>query len=84
MRVVDENSLQHPNIMTVDAGEVFVGGRYHSLVPILKEIYENNRDFYHSVAVVKKGEMTHVNKLEDLRGAKACFAKVSSNPNENI
>jgi len=25
-----------PNIMVVDAGDVFVGGRYHSLVPILR------------------------------------------------
>ena len=69
-------SLQHPNIMTVDAGEVFVGGRYHSLVPIIKEIYENGRDFYHAVAVVKKNTMEHVQSFEDLRGAKACFAKV--------
>jgi hypothetical protein len=78
MRVIDENSLQHANIMTIDAGEVFVGGRYHSLVPIIREVYENGRDFYHSVAVVKKGEMLHVNSYEDLRGAKACFAKVGS------
>ena len=25
-----------PNIIVVDAGDVFVGGRYHSLVPILR------------------------------------------------
>lgn len=78
MRLIDENSLQHPNIMTVDAGEVFVGGRYHSLVPIIREIYDNGRDFYHAVAVVKKGTMEHVETFEDLRGAKACFAKVGS------
>lgn len=42
MRLIDENSQFHPNIMSVDAGEVFVGGRYHSLVPILKEVYNNN------------------------------------------
>ena len=78
MRVIDENSLQHPNIMTVDAGEVFVGGRYHSLVPIIREIYDNGRDFYHAVAVVKKGTMDHINSFEDLRGAKACFSKVGS------
>jgi hypothetical protein len=32
MKAVDENSLRHPNIMTLDAGELFVAGRYHSLV----------------------------------------------------
>ena len=42
MQLIDENNPIHPNIMSVDAGEVFVGGRYHSLVPILKEVYENN------------------------------------------
>lgn len=40
MKLVDENSVKHPNLMSVDAGEVFVGGRYHSLVPILHEIHE--------------------------------------------
>ena len=25
-----------PNVIVVDAGDVFVGGRYHSLVPILR------------------------------------------------
>ena len=27
-----------PSVMVVDAGDVFVGGRYHSLVPILREV----------------------------------------------
>lgn len=43
MRLIDENNMMHPNVMSVDAGEVFVGGRYHSLVPILKEVYDNNQ-----------------------------------------
>ena len=58
--------------------QVFVGGRYHSLVPIIREVYENGRDFYHAVAVVKKGTMMHVETFEDLRDAKACFSKVGS------
>ena len=69
----------NPNIMTVDAGDVFIGGRYHSLVPILKEAYDaRGTHFYHSLAVVKKGTMTHVETMEDLRGAKACFPGVGS------
>lgn len=27
-----------PNVIVVDAGDVFIGGRYHSLVPILREV----------------------------------------------
>ena len=48
------------------------------MVPIIREVYENGRDFYHAVAVVKKGTMMHVETFEDLRDAKACFSKVGS------
>ena len=34
-----------PNVIVVDAGDVFVGGRYHSLVPILREFYSDNTVF---------------------------------------
>lgn len=27
------------DLTSLDAGEVFVGGRYHSLVPIMQEVY---------------------------------------------
>lgn len=36
------------------------------------------QDYYHSVAVVKRGGLPHVRTMDDLRGAKACFAKVGS------
>jgi melanoma-associated antigen p97 len=78
MRLIDDNSLTSPNIMSVDAGEVFVGGRYHSLVPIVREVYDLDRDFFHSLAVVKKNSLPYVNTMSDLRGLKACFAKVGS------
>ena len=32
MKAIDENCEYRPNIMALDAGEVFVGGRYHRLV----------------------------------------------------
>ncbi len=79
MRLIDDTAqLENPNLMNVDAGDVFVGGRYHSLVPILKEVYDSGRDYYHSIAVVKKGSMTHVKTMRDLRGSRACFPKVGS------
>ena len=34
------------------------------------------QDFYHSVAVIKKNTMYDVETLADLKGKKACFAKV--------
>ncbi len=78
MKLIDEGSKTSPNLMTVDAGEVFVGGRYHSLVPILREVYGGNNDFYHSVAVVKRDSLPYVETMRDLAGLKACFAKVGS------
>lgn len=67
-----------PNLIVVDAGDLFNGGRYHSLVPILREVYNNNKDFYHAVAVLKKGGLPNLRTLEDLRGTHACFAGVGT------
>ena len=36
MHEMDSNRPDAPSVMVVDAGDVFVGGRYHSLVPILR------------------------------------------------
>ena len=54
---------------------------YFSLVPILREEYKSEgggetTDYYHSVAVIKKGSLPNVFNMHDLRGAKACFPKV--------
>lgn len=37
MQLLDEEKA---TMTTLDAGEVFIGGRYHSLVPIAQEILE--------------------------------------------
>ena len=44
----------------------------------IRETYSGNKDYYHSVAVVKKGTLPNVKRMIDLRGLKACFAKVGS------
>lgn len=68
------------DVTSLDAGELFVGGRYNSLVPILQEMYE--ADVYgqtgriYAVAVVRK--TSQIRSLRDLRGAKACFGGVGS------
>ena len=38
MKDLDLARPEAPSVMVVDAGDVFVGGRYHSLVPILREV----------------------------------------------
>uniref|UniRef100_A0A0K2UG72 Melanotransferrinlike [Bombus impatiens] n=1 Tax=Lepeophtheirus salmonis TaxID=72036 RepID=A0A0K2UG72_LEPSM len=77
MRVIDENRPTHPNFMRLEAGDVFNGGRYHSLLPILKEVYEQG-DFVTSVAVVKSDTLLNVQHFEDLRGVHACFSGVGN------
>lgn len=65
-------------LTSLDAGEVFVGGRYHSLVPISQEVSEGGFKYYYSVAVVKKGDLPLVRSIRELRGRKACFAGVGT------
>ena len=45
------------DITTLDPGNVFVGGRHHSLLPIMQEVYTQNSEYFFSVAVVKRGSM---------------------------
>lgn len=64
------------DVTTLDPGNVFVGGRYHSLLPIMQEVYTNNEAFYFSVAVVKKFSLPEVQSIAELRGKKGCFPGV--------
>jgi ABC-type phosphate/phosphonate transport system substrate-binding protein len=64
------------DVTILDPGNVFVGGRYHSLLPIMQEVYTNNQAFYFSVAVVKKFSLPEVQTITQLRGKKACFPGV--------
>lgn len=66
------------DLTTLDPGEVFVGGRYHSLVPVMQEIYDSGVSHQYAVAVIKKGSLTDVYNLAGLRGKKACFAGVGT------
>lgn len=63
---------------TLDAGEVFNAGRFHSLVPLIQEAFEGGFKNYYAVAVLKKDSLTDLNSLYQLRGKKACFAGVGS------
>lgn len=75
MTMLDQEKAQ---LTTLDAGEVFIAGRYHSLVPIMQEIYDNNVNYQYAVAVIKRGSLPEVHNLYDLRGKKGCFAGVGT------
>ncbi|PNF26743.1 Melanotransferrin [Cryptotermes secundus] len=75
MTYLDEEKA---HVTSLDAGEVFVAGRYHSLIPIMHEVYSGNQKTYYAVAVIKKGTLADVRTLQDLRGKKACFAGVGT------
>lgn len=72
------------HIMSLDAGEVFIAGRYFSLIPVLQETLEGGLSNYYAVAVVKKDTLHDVHHISDLKGKKACFAYVGSQAGWNI
>ncbi|XP_048001639.1 melanotransferrin [Leguminivora glycinivorella] len=75
---VDEGEA---SLLALDAGEVYVAGRYHSLVPIMQELYGRGEPYQYAVAVVNKGSLPNIQAgtgLYGLRGAKACFPGVGS------
>lgn len=74
MRLIED---QKADMVLLDPGEVYISGRYHSLVPILYEQYSpNNQTGYFAVAVVKSNSQSYIQNLKDLRGKKACFSGV--------
>lgn len=75
MAMLDREIAQ---ITTLDAGEVFIAGRYHSLIPIMQEVYQSGVNYQYAVAVIKKGSLSDVQSLHNLRGKKACFAGVGT------
>lgn len=75
MSLIDSGNI---SLTTLDAGEVFEGGRYYSLIPIMQELNANHEKHQYAVAVVKKGSLPDVQTLYDLKGKKACFAGVGT------
>ena len=73
MQKLDKNEV---DVTTLDPGDVFIGGRYHSLLPIMQELYVNNKMTYYSVAVIKRYTMPELISISQLRGKKACFPGV--------
>lgn len=65
-------------MMSLDAGNVFMAGRYHSLIPVMQESFDGGFVNYYAVAVIKKDTIPEVSSIYGLRGKKACFAEVGS------
>lgn len=70
--------LEKAHMMSLDAGNVFMAGRYHSLIPVMQESFDGGFVNYYSVAVIKKDTIPEVTSIRALRGKKACFAEVGS------
>lgn len=72
------------HIMSLDAGEVFIAGRYFSLIPIMQETLEGGLSNYYAVAVVKTNTLPDVHHIRDLKNKKACFPYVGSQAGWNV
>ncbi|XP_060858920.1 transferrin 2-like [Metopolophium dirhodum] len=81
MMKLDNNAA---DILSLDAGEVFVGGRYNGLIPLMQQIFEDGSTEYYSVALIKKNTLKNVYNLGDLKGKKACFAGVGTQAGWNV
>lgn len=73
MLMVDQDQA---DLVVLDPGLTFIAGRFHSLVPIMQEVYAGDVREYFSVAVVKKD--SDIQRLSDIRGKKACFSGVGN------
>ncbi|CAG0918305.1 unnamed protein product, partial [Notodromas monacha] len=68
------------DLVKLDPGEVYIGGRYHSLIPIAQEVDEDEtaRDFSYAVAVIRRESSGAFESLADLEGKTGCFPYVGS------
>ncbi|KAF0305802.1 Melanotransferrin [Amphibalanus amphitrite] len=73
MRMVDQDQA---DMVVLDPGLTFIAGRFHSLVPIMQELYYGDVREYYAVAVVKRD--SDIQRLADIRGKKACFSGVGN------
>ncbi|CAH1789988.1 unnamed protein product [Owenia fusiformis] len=73
------------DLVNVDGGDVFTGGKYHDLKPIVAENYGSGADeatSYYAVAVVKKSST--ITNLAGLRGKKSCHTGIGKTSGWNV
>lgn len=47
--MLDNNAA---DILSLDAGEVFVAGRYHSLIPLMQQLFAGNLFIWYCIIMV--------------------------------
>ncbi|KAF7490608.1 Melanotransferrin [Sarcoptes scabiei] len=68
---------QKADFVLAEPGEIYIAGRFHSLVPIVYEQYGPiNATGYYAVSVVRTNSRSYIQDLRDLRDKKACFSGV--------
>lgn len=55
--MLDNNAA---DILSLDAGEVFVAGRYHSLIPLMQQLFEGNLFTWYCSVMVFEVIQTHI------------------------
>ena len=74
------------DLMSGDAGDVYIAGKYYNLLPISTEMYHGGADQpvyseHYAVAVVKRGSGMTINNL---RGANSCHGGVGTSAGWNV
>ncbi|XP_054723478.1 transferrin-like [Uloborus diversus] len=60
----------HAQLLVLDGGDVYKGGRYFGLQPVAGELYNGTDATYYAVAVLRSA--SDVKNLADLRGLRSC------------
>ncbi|KAG1677416.1 Transferrin [Nymphon striatum] len=70
------------DIVTLDAGDVYVASKYHNMVPLMAEQYGELNLSYYAVAVVKRE--SGITSLADLKDKKSCHTGIGKTAGWNI
>ncbi|XP_071485695.1 melanotransferrin-like [Diadema antillarum] len=71
----------YADVMTVDGGDLYTGGREHHVVPVAAEDYEQGDASYWAVAVARKE--TNFG-LDDLAGRRSCHTGIGKTSGWNV
>lgn len=62
------------DIITLDGGDVYRGGRYYGMQPVTGEVYDGSDASYFPVAVMRSA--SDVEKFSELRGLRSCHTGI--------
>lgn len=61
-------------MITLDAGELYIAGKYYNLIPIAAENYGNENSYY-AVAIAKKIDKHLI--ISNMKNRKTCHSGIS-------